>query len=408
MTAAPAKWHFPFGSSQSAGAEHDRLACRITAPLVFSVIPMTELRRFIDRLVHETEIAGDDLQSLFRPKIPKKMALDRWLERNLRKHGPRILKEWFRPVPEQRWPNTVGELAAHLHLSASELTWFADLHHRNPARGPLSHYRYRWIPKRRGDSRLLMEPKESLKLTQRRLLETLINDIPLHEAAHGFRRARSIKTFAASHVGKRVVLKMDLGDFFPSITFVRVAGLFRWLGYREEIARLLAGLCTHRPPSTVAKMDRHLPQGAPTSPALANAVAYRLDCRLAGFAMKAGLNYTRYADDLAFSGDRITEAFSHHVGGIILEEGFRIHPRKTRFMTRSTKQHLAGVIVNEHPNFDRHEFDLLKAILHNCARHGPAEQNVTRDHLRGRLAAVQMLNPVRGGKLLRIYEEIVW
>src|SRR5882757_7819190 len=141
----------------------------------------------------------------------------------------------------------------------------------------------------------------------------------------------------------------------------------------------------------------HLPQGASTSPALANLCAYRLDCRLAGLAESAGAVYTRYADDLAFSGDeefeKRVERFSIHVAAILMEEGFSVHHRKTRIMRQGVRQHLAGVVANQHPNVIRPDFDRLKATLNNCVRLGPETQNRAghpsfRSHLDGRVAFV--------------------
>ncbi len=352
---------------------------------------------------------GDgDLQVLFTRKLPKAGYSEKWLTKNLEKYGIRLMsgEGWLREVPrmeKEGWPEltTVGDLAFFLRMGVGELEWFSDLKNLN-REGKLGHYRYRWIPKRRGGRRLLMEPKESLKMTQRRLLESLVDLIPLHEAAHGFRKARSIRTYAEPHCGKAVVVRMDLADFFPSVTFARVVGLFEMCGYRKVVARHLAGLCTHKPPSRVAKIARHLPQGAPTSPAVANAVAYRLDCRLAGLAEKAGLKYTRYADDLAFSGDWVGEGFRDLVNVIILEEGFLINPRKTRVMKASQRQRLAGVVVNAHPNVGRGEFDRLKAILHA----GPKAEE--KEVLRGKIAAVGMLNERRGEKLLRLFDGVDW
>ena len=378
---------------------------------------MKVLFKFIEERLAEQDSTNGALQNLFNAKIPKKGFSKKWLYKALYKYGPQLLSQqaWLQPI-SQTSPNiarpltTIGDLACHLHLSVSEIEWFADLHQRNPDQGPLQHYRYRWIPRKKGPPRLLMEPKESLKLTQRRILETILNDIPTHQAAHGFVRGRSIETFSKAHTKQRTVLRMDLASFFPSISFCRIAGVFRTFGYRPKVAHLLAGLCTHQPPPALARMNRHLPQGAPTSPALANMTAYRLDCRLSGLAKSQGLKYTRYADDLVFSGNHIRKAFAHFVGGIALEEGFSINHRKTRFMKSSAQQRIAGVIVNEHPNMDRRDFDHLKAILHNCAQHGPKSQGMTDQsrHLRGKISFAQMLNPKRGEKLLKIYESIKW
>src|SRR5260370_32283047 len=149
----------------------------------------------------------------------------------------------------------------------------------------------------------------------------------------------------------------------------------------------------------------HLPQGAPTSPALANLWGYRVECRLAGLAKSVGAEYTRYADDLAFSGgeafERCVERFSTHVAAILHEEGFTVHHRKTRIMRQGVRQHLAGLVVNRRVNTIRADFDLLKATLTNCVRHGPESQNREahprfRSHLDGRVGFVETINPSNG------------
>src|SRR5262249_4018480 len=161
----------------------------------------------------------------------------------------------------------------------------------------------------------------------------------------------------------------------------------------------------------------HLPQGAPTSPALANLCTHRLDCRLDALARAVGGRYTRYADDLAFSGgaelERGARRFPGQVGRSALAEGFDVPTRKSRFMRRGVRQQLAGVVVNAHPNVRRDEYDRLKAVLTNCVRHGPATQNRDgradfRGHLAGRVAYVAMLNPSRGRKLRTLFERIRW
>jgi hypothetical protein len=224
------------------------------------------------------------------------------------------------PVPAIATP---AELARFLELEPGELDWFADCQARErhaPAE-PLRHYRYQWVAKPSGSPRLIEAPKPRLKQIQRRLLDAILACIPPHEAAHGFRPGRSILTFAEPHVGRRIVLKMDLRDFFVSITGVRVLALFLTAGYPEPVALLLAGLCTNTVPHEVwnragepdgeqSRRSRswqarrryrqsHLPQGAPTSPALANLAAYRLDARLAGLARAVDARYSRYADDRA-------------------------------------------------------------------------------------------------------------
>lgn len=332
---------------------------------------------------------------------------------------------------------TVADLAAWLNLSPSELEWFADVRRLNQrAKEPkLRHYRYRWVAKRSGGSRLLESPKLRLKLLQRGILVRLLERIPLHEAAHGFRRGRSIRSFVSAHTGQAIVLHFDLRDFFPSVTRARVLAMLLTAGYPEPVALRLAGICTAGVPRDVLARcpDRsslpdawsrnrryarpHLPQGAPTSPALANLAAHSLDRRLSGLAASVRANYTRYADDLVFSGGqelaRQAERFATQVGGIALETGFALNHRKTRIMRQGVSQRAAGLVLNRHPNVPRRDFDSLKAILHNCIRRGPHGENrerVTdfRGHLRGRIAYVRQVNPVRGARLLTLFERIVW
>ncbi|MFM0064441.1 reverse transcriptase family protein [Paraburkholderia aspalathi] len=341
---------------------------------------------------------------------------------------------WLHDVVLPQLP-TLGDLAAWLEVEPDELDWFAD-RRRVPAQSaatPLHHYSYKAIEKRDGRCRIIEVPKSRLRALQRKVLHGLLDRVPAHDAVHGFRRGRNTVTFAAPHAGKAVVIRFDLTDFFASVHAGRVYSVIRALGYPLNVARTLTGLCTNRVPSgwLVAPdvrdridwqerqryRNRHLPQGAPTSPALANLCAFRLDLRLAGLARSLGATYTRYADDLAFSGGedlaRMAERVEIRVAAIAIEEGFAVNLRKTRVMRRGARQHLAGVVVNSHPNLARMEFDALKAVLTNCARSDPALQNRDghsdfRAHLAGRVAHAAMLNPARGAKLKRIFDRIAW
>ena len=335
--------------------------------------------------------------------------------------------------PAHGWPipmiSTAADVAAWLGLTTRELDWFADVQGRNHRQPQcrLRHYTHRWVAKKGGRYRLLEVPKSRLKAIQRTILQSLLNRIPCHEAAHGFRFGRSVQTFVSPHVGRAAVWRIDLKDFFPSIAAARVRAIFVEAGYPTEVAQLLTGLCTTRLAAGVKYPDasgiaplydeRHLPQGAPTSPALANLAAYRLDVRLASWAAACGANYTRDADDLAFSGQadfaKSGPRFRSMVFQIILEEGFRPNAAKSRWMTHGGRQQLAGVVVNCHPNVRRDDYDRLKAILTNCARLGPGGQN--RDHrpdfrayLRGKVAHVTATNATRGERLMAIFDAIAW
>jgi RNA-directed DNA polymerase len=346
---------------------------------------------------------------------------------------------------ELRWDvpvmATTGDLARWLELSPSESEWFAD------ARGlerlerdeRMRHYRYRWVPKHHGGFRLLEAPKPRTKAVQRRILDEILNQIPPHDAAHGFRRGRSPLTHASHHVGKASVVRFDLQDFFLSVSAARVAAVFRSAGYPDDVAWTLALLCTNVAPSVrksilldpytphaeiaalrraeMLARTRHLPQGAPTSPALANLCAFGIDVRLAALARSLDLTYTRYADDLVFSGDadlaRRATRLETLVASIVHESGFVVNHRKTRIMRAGVRQAVAGIVVNERLNVARETFDRLKAILHNCSARGPMTENRERRpdfraHLAGRIAHLASVSPARGEKLAKVFERIDW
>ncbi len=344
------------------------------------------------------------------------------------------------PMRSLRLPQlaTPGELAAWLELSFNELEWLADCwgNERRGANEPLRHYVYRWIPKRHGERRLLEIPKSRLRAIQRRIHREILDDIPPHEAAHGFRKHRSCLSYVTPHLKQPVVIRMDLKEFFINVPARRIHALFTSLGFPRGVARYLTALCTNRTPDSIFSQTDpsagarkiiwqqrkqyqapHVPQGAPTSPALANLAAYRLDARLAALAQSMGIHYTRYADDLAFSGgtDLANNADRFHVlvCGIALEEGFTLNTRKTRVMRRGVRQQLTGIVLNEHPNVTRAEYDRLKAILYNCVRFGPASQNRAghrdfRAYLAGKIAHIRSLNARRAARLSALFEQIVW
>ena len=328
---------------------------------------------------------------------------------------------------------TVGDLAKHVGVSIEHLPWFADTRRMNASRSDLSlrHYQYRWVRKPSGGMRLLESPKPRLKAIQRRLLHDLLSRCPPHDAAHGFVPGRSVLSYANLHVAQSVVLRLDLEDFFLSIRAARIRAIFRRLGYPEPVARMLTGLCcTPTPEDVIAKArnaldfqsimrmrNAHLAQGAPTSPALSNLACLRLDRRLRGLAEAAGARYSRYADDLAFSGggafQRGLDHFIVHASAIALEEGFRVRHRKTRVMREGGRQWLSGVVVNDRLNIRRDEYDRLRALLHNAVRHGPDSQNNDgqadfKAHLRGKLAWIAATNRTRAAKLERVFEQITW
>jgi RNA-directed DNA polymerase len=358
------------------------------------------------------------LRAYRRNPLDRPRELAAFLERRVTGSRPVVMRR-ATPVRvvRMRWDtprlDDLAALADFLGVSGEDLDWFADRReiNRHARDERLRHYRYVWLP-----HRLIEAPKPRLRALQRQVLDDLLGRLPVHPAAHGFVPGRSVHTFAAPHAGRHTVIRADLASFFPSITASRIYGLFRLAGYPEPVAHALTALTTTRTPAAVLRgraagpllRQPHLPQGAPTSPALANLITYRLDRRLTGLATRFGLTYTRYADDLAFSGprtdpDRLLAALDE----VVRDEGFRLRKRKTRVRGRADRQSLAGLVVNERPAVPRAEYDRLRAILHDAARHGlrAADREGRVDfpaYLKGRVAWVSHRHPSRAAKLDRL------
>lgn len=333
--------------------------------------------------------------------------------------------------------NTVGDCLEWLKISPAELDWFTTIKRFRAASATsssgastsLAHYHLEWIPKPSGGVRLLEIPKSRLKGMQRVLLRDILRHLPPHDAAHAYREGRSIVTALAPHTGQETVWHLDLTSFFWSIGSGRVRRLFRRIGYPEAVAEILTRLSTSRVPAAILEgsplsdrekqqlLARHLPQGAPTSPALANLSAFRLDSRLSALSHRYGVKYTRYADDLIFSGDqkftRRVEDFRVTVLAILIDEGFQIRRRKTRVLHRGQRQQIGGLVLNQQLNIPKRDYDALRATLHNCHRRGPEGENRSghprfRDHLLGRIAWVEFVSPERGQKLREMFDRISW
>ncbi len=342
-------------------------------------------------------------------------------------------------MDDSRWPvtpiNDPVELAQAVDLDPTMLEWFADVRslERTVTDENLRHYDYRWRPKRGGGARLVEAPKQNLKTVQRRILRRILDAVPAHEAAHGFRRGRSIQSFAAPHTGQDVVVRLDLRSFFTSVPAGRIFAIFTSIGYPAPVAHVLTGLTTNATPArvlaaypgsrgldaSVAAMLRgvHLPQGAPTSPALANLAAFALDVRLAALAERFDATYTRYADDLAVSGSgdfaRAVDRFIAIAATVVSDEGFSIAPDKTRVQRSHRRQVLTGLTVNRHLNVARRDVDRLRALLHDAVHNGPDAANRNgivqfQSHLEGRIGHVQATNPARARRLWLLFDQIDW
>jgi RNA-directed DNA polymerase len=313
---------------------------------------------------------------------------------------------------------TPVQIARAMGLTVPELRFLAF----SRSTSTVTHYVRFEIPKKTGGTRRISAPMPRLKSAQRWVLDNILEKVALHDAAHGFRPERSIVSNARPHVGADLVVNVDLKDFFPTLEYRRIRGMFRGLGYGEAAATIFA-LITSEPEVDEVELDgqtfyvargtRRLPQGAPTSPAITNIVCRRLDARLDGAARKLGFSYTRYADDLTFSAARTADAGSmlSAIRMITAAEGFVEHPKKTRVLRRGARQEVTGLVVNQQLGVDRATLRRFRALLFQIGKDGPAGKtwgnspDVFASAI-GYANFVRMVDPARGEALLARAKEL--
>lgn len=316
---------------------------------------------------------------------------------------------------------TVAQLVEMMELTVSQLRFLTF--HRTT--NQISHYKRFYIKKKSGGTRMISSPMPQLKKVQYWVFENILNKIPVHEAAHGFVENRSIKTNAELHVGAEVVINQDLKNFFPSITFERVRGLFRSFGYSGQLATIFALICTEPEVDEVeldgevyfvAKSSRYLPQGAPTSPVITNILCKRLDNRLTGMAEKNDYVYSRYADDITLSTQKeegLTKIpqILWQSKKIIEDESFQLHPDKLHVMRTGSRKEVTGIVVNEKINVGRKKLNQFRALLHQVEKDGPEGKSWNSNPnvlpaIKGYANFVNMVNPQKGAKLLEQVKNI--
>jgi len=329
-------------------------------------------------------------------------------EKKLRSHTLKILKD-------------AKNLAKFLELEFKELRFLT--YHRDVV--STDHYFRYEIPKRRGGTRKIAAPKILLKQSQRAILDKILYHIKVSGDAHGFLISKSVISNANSHPKQPyLILNMDLKDFFPTITFERVRGMFIALGYSGHISTLLAMICTYceRIPikvkdtiKFVATSKRILPQGSPASPMITNIICRRLDKRLKGLTTVFGLNYSRYADDLSFTLQEKKEVnlgrFCGLVYKIVKEEGFEINPSKTRFLRKNYQQKITGIILNNQElGLPRKWIRNYRAALYNANKELEKNGNIPEEkkyEISGMTSWVKSVNPERYKKLLTTANNIL-
>jgi RNA-directed DNA polymerase len=321
-------------------------------------------------------------------------------------------------LPELKTPEALAKALGMPLSKLRGLTYHRDVN-------TTTHYRTWTIPKRNGNPRTITAPKRDLKKAQRWILRNIAEKLPVHNAAHGFLAEHSIVSNAVVHAGADVLVKVDIKDFFPTITWRRVKGLLRKAGLNEQIATLMALLSTEAPREQVqfrqktlyvAAGPRALPQGAPTSPAITNAICLRLDRRMSALSKALGFTYTRYADDLAFSwyapekkakisAGAPIGALLRGVNQIVRTEGFIVNRDKTQVLRKGDRQKLTGLVVNDAPGapkarVPRETIRQVKAALFNREHGKPGKEGESLAQLKGMASFIFMTDPIKGRAFL--------
>ena len=264
------------------------------------------------------------------------------------------------------------------------------------------------IPKKMGGFREINVPIFDLKYIQRWILDNVLNHMKPSEHATGFIMNKSIVDNANIHVGARYLVNLDLCNFFPTIAFPTVFRLFYYYGYTKEVSYTFAKLCTH---------EGKLPQGSPASPAISNLVCLKLDKRLSRLALSFSINYSRYADDITFSGERDLNEFFPLVEKIINEEGFTLNSKKTRFAEKHQRQEITGLIINDgKPRVAKKYKRKLQQEIYFCRKFGVIShmerigqtKRFYREHLYGKAYFIKMVEPEVGAEFLRDLDNLSW
>lgn len=265
------------------------------------------------------------------------------------------------------------------------------------------------IPKNNGlGTRMLSIPSIDLKYIQRWILDNILYKLEIHDHAVGFVRGKSTVINASYHINQEYILKMDIKDFFPTITTGRVFGLYKSLGYSSSVALTLTNLCTY---------NESLPQGAPTSPYISNLICRNLDLRLDLLCRKRSLNYSRYADDITLSGGRNVKNTISYVKKILEEEGFNVNEKKTKLIFKNNRQQITGIVVNEKLSIPKILIKSLRQDIYYMSKFGveshldktgSKSKSHVKEHYFGLANYVLMIDREKGQKILAELNAIDW
>ena len=262
------------------------------------------------------------------------------------------------------------------------------------------YYKIYEIPKKAGGVRIICQPSKKLKGLQSWILVNILNKIQVSPSCKGFRKGSSTLDNALPHIGANTILNLDLKDFFPTVTAKQVYNIFKTIGYNNLIATVFSNICTY---------EQKLPQGSPCSPMLANLSTWTLDLRIQGYVGKRGISYTRYADDLSFSGLNPSKVVKiiPMIKTIIEDEKFIVNHKKTRIAGSSRAKTITGLVINEdHVGIGKKKYKYLRSKIHHLTM--PLEQKNMKlfYHVNGWLSYLNSVDKERCKKAKKYISEL--
>ena len=229
------------------------------------------------------------------------------------------------------------------------------------------YYHKKVILKRNGGKRMLFIPNRTLKMIQKNVLNYVLKGLSVSKYATAYVKGKSLKDNVSVHVGKEIVLKLDIKDFFGSITFEQLYSSLPNASFPPAIKVLLLKLCTY---------NDCLPQGAPTSPYLSNLVMKNFDDYIGEYCEKKNISYTRYSDDLTFSGNMDVQALKSKVQSFLDVMGFSLNEEKAKILRRNTKQIITGVVINEKINSSKNYRKKIRQEMYYIQKYGLDGHNI--------------------------------
>lgn len=262
------------------------------------------------------------------------------------------------------------------------------------------YYKTYEIPKKSGKKRTICQPSKKLKGLQSWILVNILNKIQVSSSCKGFRKGSSTYDNALPHKGANTVLNMDLKDFFPTVNSKQVYNTFKTIGYNKLVATIFTNICTY---------NDSLPQGSPCSPMLANLSAWTLDLRIQGYVGKRGINYTRYADDLSFSGLNPSKVVKiiPMINEIVTDENFKINKDKTRIAGSARAKIVTGLVINDESiGIGKQKYKYLRAKIHHLTLPEEQENLKLLNHVNGWLSYLNSVDKARLKKANKYINEL--